>query len=100
MNPAGFYPWEIRFFSVFKKGLMATLLKNDFLAKRIVSFLVPHTDMRAMNAFRWYSKNYDGLCLHKTHVFMQLYKIEQPIHLYWGDSDRLLPVSFAFLAMY
>jgi pimeloyl-ACP methyl ester carboxylesterase len=95
MNPAGFYPWEIRFFSSFKKGFGAWLLSFDNIARIVTSFLVANASKRMSDAFRFYSKSYDLMCLHRTKVFMQLFKIRVPVHIYWGDKDRLLPLSFA-----
>ncbi|TNE68948.1 alpha/beta hydrolase [bacterium] len=96
MNPAGFYPWEIRFFSSFKKGFGARLIQNDRIGKLVVSFLVPNPSARVIQAFRWYAASYDLMCLHRTKIFIQLFKIQTPVHIYWGDSDRLLPEAFAY----
>ncbi len=95
MNPAGFYPWEIRFFSSFSTGFGAWLLTKKRILRLVTAFLVPNPSSRMMVAFRYYSSSYDAMCLKKTKVFMQLFKIQIPVHIYWGDKDRLLPLSFA-----
>jgi len=95
MNPAGFYPWEIRFFKFFSEGLKAKLLDSDFISRSVTSFLVPNPEQRFVHAFKWLAKSYPVMCLHKTKVFIQLFKIKKPVHIYWGDKDRLLPLDFA-----
>lgn len=95
MNPAGFYPIEIRYFSTFKSGWGAKVLQWNWLSKTLTSYLIPNPEPRVIDAFKWICLSYDALCLHKTGVFMQLFKIAQPVHIYWGDRDKLLPVPFA-----
>jgi abhydrolase domain-containing protein 6 len=95
MNPAGFYPWEIRFFKFFSEGWSAHLLDFDFISRQVTAFLVPNPDKRVINAFKWLTKSYPVMCLHKARVYIQLFKIRKPVHIYWGDRDRLLPLDFA-----
>lgn len=95
MNPAGFYKWEIRLFKFFSEGWRVQLLEINFIASVITSFLVPHAEQRKIDAFKWITKSYSVMCLHKTKVFIQLFKISKPVHIYWGDKDPLLPLDFA-----
>lgn len=95
MNPAGFYPWEIRFFSWFSDGFLARSLEIPYWAKTVTSFLIPNPEKRIINAFKWLSKSYPFMCLHQKKVFIQLFKIDKTMHIYWGDLDRLLPLAFA-----
>ncbi len=95
MNPAGFYPWEIRFFQFFSRGWKAKLLDVKIIARSVTSLLIPNPEQRVIQAFKWLAKSYPEMCLHKTKVFIQLFKIRKPVHIYWGDKDRLLPLDFA-----
>jgi abhydrolase domain-containing protein 6 len=95
MNPAGFYPWEIRFFSFFSEGWKTHLLEFDLISRLVTSFLVPNPSLRTIEAFKWLAKSYPSMCLHRTKVFIQLFKISKQVHIYWGDKDRLLPLEFA-----
>lgn len=95
MNPAGFYPIEIKYFSFFKDGFGARLLNYNWIAKFFTSYIIANPDQKTIDTFRWICRSYDSVCLHKTKVFIQLFKIEQEVHIYWGDKDKFLPLSFA-----
>lgn len=97
--PGGFYPMEDRLFRLCSHFPISGLLKWPFIAelaskitpKNITSYHLKN----GMHLLRVLAQTYPAINLYDTRTMLQIYKITQPVHVYWGEDDRLAPVKYA-----
>ncbi|HKI47336.1 MAG TPA: alpha/beta hydrolase [Balneolales bacterium] len=97
--PGGFYPMEDRLFRLSGHFPVSGLLKWPFiagLANKITSkTLTPYQVKNGMRLLRILAETYPAINLYDTRTMLQIFKVTQPVHVYWGEDDRLVPVKYA-----
>lgn len=95
----GFYPWEDRLFRLSGRFPLAGLLKSSLfisLLSRTTSKILNSYQLKnGVRLIRLCGQVYPAINLYDTRIMLQIYKITQPVHVYWGEEDRLVPVSYA-----
>lgn len=97
--PGGFYPMEDRLFRAAGHFPVSALLKsslfNSIASKMASKVLTPFQVKNGTRLLRIIAETYPVINLYDTRTMLQLFGVTQPIHVYWGDEDRLVPVKYA-----
>ncbi len=97
--PGGFYPMEDRLFRISGLFPLSGLLKSSVFARMAGKLMSKHLNSyqvrNGIRLLRLLSEVYPVINLYDTRIMLQIYKIIQPVHVYWGEADGLVPVKYA-----